>query len=37
MSNTTNTEFSFIELWIIDQNRVQFEIEYNVYMTLING
>ena len=37
MLNTTNTELSFIELWIIDQNRVQFEIEYNVYMTLING
>ena len=37
MLNTTNTEFSFIELWIIDQNRMQFEIEYNVYMTLING
>ena len=37
MLNKTNTEFSFIELWIIDQNRVQFEIEYNVYMTLING
>ena len=37
MLNTTNTDFSFIEVWFIDQNSKQFEIEDNVNMTLIIG
>ena len=37
MLNTTNTEFSFIEVWFTDQNSKQFEIEDNVNMTLIVG
>ena len=37
MLNTTNTEFSFVEVWFIDQNSKQLEIEDNVNMTLIIG
>ena len=35
MLGTTNTEFSFIEVWFIDQNGKPLEIEYNVNLTLI--
>ena len=35
MLNTTNTEFSSIEVWFTDQNIKPFEIEDNVNMTLI--
>ena len=37
MLNTTNTEFSSIELWLTDQNSKPLEIEDNVNMTLIIG
>ena len=37
MLNTTNTEFSSIELWFTDQNSKPLEIEDNVKMTLIIG
>ena len=37
MLNTTNTEFSSIEVWLTDQNRKQLEIEDNFNMTLIIG
>ena len=37
MLNTTNTELSSIEVWFIDQNSKQLEIEDNVNMTLIIG
>ena len=37
MLNTTNTEFSFVEVWLTDQNSKQLEIEDNVNMTLIIG
>ena len=37
MLNTTNTEFSSIEVWFTDQNSKQLEIEDNVNMTLIIG
>ena len=37
MLNTTNTGFSFIEVWLIDQNSKQLGIEDNVNMTLIIG
>ena len=37
MLNTTNTEFSFIEVWFADQNSELLEIEDNVNMTLIIG
>ena len=33
--NTTNTEFSSIELWFTDQDRKPVEIEYNANMALI--
>ena len=33
--NTTNTEFSSIELWFTDQDSKPLEIEYNVNMALI--
>ena len=36
MLNTTNTEFSFVEVWFTDQNSRQLEIEDND-MTLIIG
>ena len=35
MLNTTDTEFSFIEVWFIDQNNQPLEIEDNVNLTLI--
>ena len=35
--NTTDTEFSSIEVWFTDQNSRQLEIEDNVNMTLIIG
>ena len=35
MLNTTNTEFSSIEVWLTDQNSKPLEIEDNVNMTLI--
>ena len=37
MLNTTNTEFSSIEVWFTDQNSKQLEVEDNVKMTLIIG
>ena len=37
MLNTTNTEFSFVEVWFTDQNSKQLEIEDNVNMVLIIG
>ena len=33
--NTTNTEFSSIELWFTDQDSKPLEIEYNANMALI--
>ena len=37
MLNTTNTEFSSTEVWFIDQNCKQLEIEYNTNVILIIG
>ena len=37
MLKTTNTEFSFIEIWFTDQNNRPFVIEDNVSITLIIG
>ena len=37
MLNTTNTEFSSIELWFTDQDSKPLEIEDNVNITLIIG
>ena len=37
MLSTTNTEFSFIEVWFTDQNSEPLEIEDNVNLTLIIG
>ena len=37
MLSTTNTEFSFIEVWFTDQNRKPLEIDHNVNLTLIIG
>ena len=37
MLNTTNTEFSFAEVWFTDQDSKQLETEDNVNMTLIIG
>ena len=37
MLETTNTEFSFIEIWFTDQSNRPLEIEDNVNITLING
>ena len=37
MLRTTNTEFSFIEVWLTDQNSEPLEIEDNVNLTLIIG
>ena len=34
---TTNTEFSFIEVWLTDQNSEPLEIKDNVNLTLIIG
>ena len=35
MLSTTNTEFSFIEVWFTDQNSEPLEIEDNVNLALI--
>ena len=35
--NATNIEFSFAEVWFIDQNSKQLEVEDNVSMILIIG
>ena len=35
MLNTTNTEFSFFEVWFTDRNSKQLKIVDNVNMTLI--
>ena len=37
MLETTNEEFSFIEIWFTDQNNRSLEIEYNVNIALIIG
>ena len=37
MLSTTNTEFSFIKVWLTDQNSKPLEIEDNVNLTLIVG
>ena len=37
MLNTTNTEFSSIEVWFTDQSSKPLEIEDNVNMALIIG
>ena len=37
MLDTTNKEFSFIEVWFTDQNSEPFEIEDKVNLTLIIG
>ena len=37
MLSTTNTEFSFIEVWFTDQNSELLEIESNVNLTLTIG
>ena len=37
MLSTTNTKFSFIEMWFTDQNSEPLEIEDNVNLTLIIG
>ena len=37
MLNTTNTEYSFIEIRFTDQNSKPLEIEDNVNMTLLTG
>ena len=37
MLNTTNTEFSLIEVWFTYQNKKSLEIEGNVNMLLIIG
>ena len=37
MLNTTNVEFSSIEVWFTDQNSKPIEVEDNVSMTLIIG
>ena len=37
MMNIVNTEFSFVEVWLMDQASKPLEIEDNVYLTLIIG
>ena len=37
MLNTTNTKFSFVEVWLTDQNSKQLEIEDKINMTLTIG
>ena len=37
MLDTTNKEFSFIEVWFTDQNSEPLEIEDKVNLTLIIG
>ena len=35
--NTVNTEFSYVEVWFIDQSSKALEIEHYVNLTLIIG
>ena len=37
MMNTVNTEFSYVEVWFIDQSSKALEIEDNINLTLIIG
>ena len=37
MMNTVNTEFSYVEVWFINQASKALEIEYSVNLTLIIG
>ena len=37
MTNTVNTEFTFVEFWFADQVSKAIEIEDNVNLTLIIG
>ena len=37
MTNTVNTEFSFVEVWFTNQASKAVEIEDNVNLTLIIG
>ena len=37
MLNTTNTEFSFIEIWFTDPNNKPLKVEDNINMTLTIG
>ena len=37
MMNTVNTEFTYVEIWFIDQYSNALEIEDNVNLTLIIG
>ena len=37
MLSTTNTDFSFVEVWFTDQNSEPLKIEDNVNLTLIIG
>ena len=37
MLGTTNTEFSFTEVWFTDQNSEPLQIDDNVNLTLIIG
>ena len=37
MLNTTNTEFSYIQVWFTDQNSKPLQTEDNVNLTLIIG
>ena len=37
MLGTSNTEFSFTEVWFTDQNNKPLEIEDNLNLTLIIG
>ena len=37
MLGTTNTEFSFTEMWFTDENSEPLEIEDNINLTLIIG
>ena len=37
MMNTVNTEFSFVEVWFMDQTSKALEIKDNVNFTLVTG
>ena len=37
MLNTTQTEFSFVEVWFTDQNSKPLEIKDSIHLTLIIG
>ena len=37
MMNTVNTEFSFFEVWFMDQTSKALEIEDNINLALIIG